>query len=59
MHNYYIPLFFTLILSLLVIWALYPLNKGATVLVFLLCGGLVSLVNVLVKAYKKKSEDEK
>ena len=55
MKNILVTVFITLVLSLIVIFILHPLNKGAVALVFVLCAGLVSLIQVLIRFQKKKT----
>jgi hypothetical protein len=55
MKNITVTIFITLVLSLIIIFILHPLNKGAVALVFVVCAGLVSLVQMLIRSRKKKT----
>ncbi len=48
-------LLFTILITLLVIYLLYPLNKGAIALVFVISGCLVVSIKLL---FGKKSRNE-
>ena len=54
-----IPLFFTLILSLIIIYILHPLNNGGVALVFVLCSAAVFIVQAIIKSTRKKPGNEK
>ena len=56
--NFAVPLFVTLVLSLLIIYILHPLNKGAVALVFILCAGFISLIRFVIRSRGKKTGNE-
>ena len=55
MKSIIVTIFITLVLSLIIIFILHPLNKGAVALVFVLCAGMVSLIQMLIRSKKKKT----
>ena len=57
MKNTLVTIFITLLLSLIIIFILHPLNKGAVALVFVLCAGLVSVIQLLLRSRKKKTDE--